>query len=163
MNMVTIGFGGGCHWCTESVFKALRGVTQVSQGYIQSLPPHHSFSEAVVVNYDDREIALDLLIEIHLRTHASTSNHKMRGKYRSAIYTFSQTQAWEADNILAKLQVEFEKKLVTQILPHRAFKASDERFVNYGEKNADGPFCKAYIDPKLSLLREEYRKWVKSP
>ena len=34
-----IGFGGGCHWCTEGVFQALRGVTQVDQGFIQSEPP----------------------------------------------------------------------------------------------------------------------------
>ncbi|MGJ8671076.1 MAG: peptide-methionine (S)-S-oxide reductase, partial [Oceanococcus sp.] len=47
MNHARIGFGGGCHWCTEAVFNALRGVEQVSQGFIKSDPPHDSFSEAV--------------------------------------------------------------------------------------------------------------------
>jgi len=29
-----IGFGGGCHWCTEAVFAALRGIIRVEQGFI---------------------------------------------------------------------------------------------------------------------------------
>ena len=41
---VQIGLGGGCHWCTEGVFQALRGVTQVDQGFIQSEPPADTWS-----------------------------------------------------------------------------------------------------------------------
>jgi len=47
-----IGFGGGCHWCTEAVFQSLRGVLFVEQGYIASTEPNSSFSEAVIVSYD---------------------------------------------------------------------------------------------------------------
>ena len=41
-----VGLGGGCHWCTEAVFEALRGVVQVKQGFIRAAPPHDAFSEA---------------------------------------------------------------------------------------------------------------------
>ena len=44
--MSKIGFGGGCHWCTEAVFQTLRGVACVTQGFIQSTPPHDTFSDA---------------------------------------------------------------------------------------------------------------------
>lgn len=162
MSNVRIGFGGGCHWCTEAVFNALRGVEQVSQGFIKSDPPHDSFSEAVLVDYKPAEIPLEVLIEIHLRTHSSTSNHKMRGKYRSAVYTFSNEQSAATQDALAKLQGAFELKLVTQVLLHVAFTASDEQFANYQEKNADGPFCERYIDPKLDLLRDKYGDWMKA-
>lgn len=33
-NLYKVGFGGGCHWCTEAVFMSLRGVTKVAQGFI---------------------------------------------------------------------------------------------------------------------------------
>ncbi|MCX7567640.1 peptide-methionine (S)-S-oxide reductase [Sulfitobacter sp. F26169L] len=161
MSIVSIGFGGGCHWCTEAVFNALRGVQDVAQGFIKSVPPYDSFSEAVIVKFDPVEIPLAVLIESHLRTHASTSNHKMRGKYRSAVYTYSAKQAEQVQRTLERLKNSFDRPLVTQVLPYDSFKASDPRFVNYADKNAGGPFCQRYIDPKLKLLREEFRGQIK--
>ena len=119
LDMDQIGFGGGCHWCTEAVFQALRGVRDVAQGFIRSDPPHDSWSEAVLLAFDPHGIPVDALIEVHLRTHASTSNHKMRGKYRSAVYVFSDQQAEECRSALQRLQAQFDASLVTQVLPHR--------------------------------------------
>lgn len=161
LSLTEIGFGGGCHWCTEAVFASLRGVEKVSQGFVSSAPPNDGFSEAVIIAFDSNAIPLDVLIEIHLRTHASTSDHKMRGKYRSAVYTFSDAQEDAARNTLVNLQPDFDQKLVTKVLPHVSFRLSDERFTQYYEKNAEGPFCTRYIDPKLDLLRGQYAAWVK--
>ncbi|MBO6639652.1 MAG: peptide-methionine (S)-S-oxide reductase [Roseitalea sp.] len=82
---IRIGFGGGCHWCTEAVFQALRGVTRVEQGFVRSEPPFDAWSEAVIVTFDPASIDLATLTEVHLRTHASTAAHAMRGEYRSAV------------------------------------------------------------------------------
>ena len=87
-----IALGGGCHWCTEAVFQSLKGVVSVEQGYIASLVKHSAFSEGVIVHFNANIISLKTLIEIHLYTHKSTSNHSMREKYRSAIYVFSKSQ-----------------------------------------------------------------------
>ncbi len=80
----------------------------------------------------------------------------MRGKYRSAIYTFDAAQTARAQTTLGGLQSDFDVPLVTRVLHFKAFKPSDERFQNYNDKNAGGPFCTRYIDPKLELLRKEY-------
>lgn len=151
-----IGFGGGCHWCTEAVFQALLGVSRVEQGFIASTPPMHAYSEAVIVHADTQKIPLEVLIEIHLRTHASTSHHALRGKYRSAIYAFNDEQAHQAREILTQLQPQFAAPLVTQVLPFTAFKASPPRYQNYYSKRPERPFCKTYIEPKLSRLRQRF-------
>jgi peptide-methionine (S)-S-oxide reductase len=157
-----IGFGGGCHWCTEAVFVSLRGVIRVEQGFIQADAPDDDFSEAVLLAFQPEVISLASLIEIHLRTHASTSNHSMRRKYRSAVYAMDEAQAEAARRVLAEVAPGFDAPLVTRVLPFQSFRASDERFQRYAEKNADGPFCRAYIDPKLALLRNEFGGVLKS-
>lgn len=158
-----IGFGGGCHWCTEAVFSALRGVDRVSQGFIVSDPPNDSYSEAVEIAFDPVQVPMQVLVDIHLRTHASTSNHKMRGKYRSAVYVFSRAQSEEVTDVLRHLAHDFPAPLVTQVLSHRGFKHSDPRFQDYQARNPEAPFCTRYIDPKLDLLRQQYSDWLKKP
>ena len=93
---VRIGLGGGCHWCTEAVFQALAGVQRVEQGYIRAQPPADQESEGVILHFDPARIPLAVLIEVHLLTHASTANHALRHRYRSAIYSFDEVQAAEA-------------------------------------------------------------------
>mgnify|MGYP000622135186 CR=1 FL=1 len=116
LNTLTkIAFGGGCHWCTEAVFQSLLGVENVEQGFVASVDANASFSEAVIVHYNEAKIPLSVLVEIHLHTHKSTSNHSMRTKYRSAIYTFSDEQKAEAQQILESFQNEFEHKLITKL------------------------------------------------
>ena len=90
--MERVGLGGGCHWCTEAVFQAVAGVTDVRQGFIRSDPPDDGWSEAVEVDFHPHEVALEDLLAVHLATHASTSAHKMRVKYRSAVYALSPAQ-----------------------------------------------------------------------
>jgi len=159
--MIKIGFGGGCHWCTEAVFCALFGVEKVEQGFIRSAPPNDSYSEAVVVTFDPGKIDLATLIEVHLRTHSCTADHTMRVKYRSAIYVFSEAQSAVANDELGRLQMEFDAPIVTKIMNFSSFKNSDERFNNYYRDDPSRPFCTNYIDPKLKLLRERFAQYVR--
>ncbi|WP_224824964.1 peptide-methionine (S)-S-oxide reductase [Cognatishimia sp. MH4019] len=157
-----IGLGGGCHWCTEAVFQALAGVSSVTQGFIASAPPDDSYSEAVDLMFDPQVLPLEALLEVHLRTHASQSNHKMRGKYRSAVYVHSDAQAMVVATALAGLQEGFEAPLVTRVLPFRAFIPSEPRYQDYAARYRGGPFCERYIDPKLDMLRKEYVALLRS-
>jgi peptide-methionine (S)-S-oxide reductase len=63
-----IGLGGSCHWCTEAIFQSLKGVPNVSQGWIEPDNDSAGFSEAVIVEFDPEMISLQDLIEIHLHS-----------------------------------------------------------------------------------------------
>ena len=101
-----------------------------------------------------------MLLEVHLRTHASTSAHSLRGKYRSAVYVGSEGEAGEVRDALAGLQKGFAEPLVTQVLPDRGFRLSEERFRDYYRTDPERPFCRTYIDPKLAMLRREFGSYV---
>ena len=151
-----VGFGGGCHWCTEAVFNQIPGVHQVDQGWIKSTPPNDSFSEAVIVHFEEENLSLDLLVKIHLATHSSTSTHSMRSKYRSAIYFFTKNDKLRLDRLIKHFMNEDQKLYITEILPFSDFKLNEEKYLNYFEKNKDAPFCKTYIVPKLNLIQTTF-------
>ncbi|AXP80012.1 Peptide methionine sulfoxide reductase MsrA [Mariniflexile rhizosphaerae] len=153
-----IALGGGCHWCTEAVFQSLLGIEKVEQGYVASIDENASFSEAVIVHFKPEIISLETLVEIHLYTHKSTSNHSMRTKYRSAIYTFSEAQNQQSKAIINNFQKEFDNKLITKVYPFHSFKASRDDIQNYYIKNPEKPFCETFINPKLKLVLERFSK-----
>ncbi|WP_460217763.1 peptide-methionine (S)-S-oxide reductase [Psychroserpens sp. MEBiC05023] len=155
-----IGFGGGCHWCTEAVFQSLRGVLKVEQGYIASTEMYSSFSEGVVVTFNPEIAPLKLLIEIHILTHKSDKKHSMRDKYRLAIYTFSDGQKNHSQDILKLIKANSNHNLITSVLEFSEFKSSREEILNYYYNNPEKPFCKTFINPKLKLLLESYSDYV---
>ena len=161
MELKKVGLGGGCHWCTEAVFSSLKDVAKVEQGFINS-KEESTYSEAVIVHFDNTNISLRELIEIHLYTHKSTSNHSMRSKYRSAVYVIDANDFESSKRILEMLQEEFEDTLVTEIHNFQSFKPSLEQFHNYYYTDSQKHFCTAYITPKLSLLLKNFGKFTDS-
>ena len=156
-NNSKIGFGGGCHWCTEAVFQSLAGVVRVEQGYIGSVGTFKDLSEAVIVHFSPNLISLKSLVEIHLYTHKSSSEHSMRKKYRSAIYVFSKGQKIKATQYIEEFKLRFSAPIITTVLPFQTFEPSRESITNYYKKNPSGPFCERFIAPKLRLLQEQFK------
>lgn len=149
-----LGFGGGCHWCTEAVFQQLTGVLAVEQGHIWSQPPHHRPSEAVRVTFDPSRTDVLTLLRAHCHTHASTSDHALRTRYRSAVYYARAGQKPSLDKALSLLQPEFPLPLRVLVLPLTGLRRSPERYRNYYRRGPDRPFCRRYIQPKLARLEQ---------
>jgi peptide-methionine (S)-S-oxide reductase len=154
-HMITkAGFGGGCHWCTEAVFASLAGVESVLQGWISPVSEDTSFSEAVLIEFDPSKIPYDALIAIHLYTHSCTVVHSMRHKYRSAIYTFSEEDSLKAQEAIEKLQPDFDKPVITQVLRFGDFKINRTESLNYYFSDP------TYINPKLKLLLRQFAEFI---
>ena len=154
--METIGLGGSCHWCTEAIFQSLNGVDKVEQGWISSLGINKNFSEGVIVHFDPNQIDLLTLISIHLYTHSCTADHTMRWKYRSAVYTYSEKQSIAVRKCIASAQKEFDKHIITKVLTYNVFRINKEAYLDYYYRNPNNLFCLKYINPKLSLLMNNY-------
>ena len=152
----SIGLGGGCHWCTEAVYASLIGIKSVKQGWVSAKKPDDEFSEAVLIEFNEAEISLETIIDIHLQTHSATSNHSMRKKYRSAVYVMNEDDHNRVKGILVSLQESFKKPLITRCLRFKKFKSSGEQYINYYEKNPDKPFCQVFIQHKLNMLLKQY-------
>ena len=110
----------------------------------------------MIVTFDPSVIDLATLSEVHLRTHSASRARSPRGRYRSAIYTFEDSQLREAELAIARFAEESGKKVHTLVLPLRGFRESDERYQNYYRTDPSRPFCRRYIDPKLDFIRRHY-------
>lgn len=113
-----------------------------------------------MIDFAEQEISVEILVEIHLRTHASSSAHSMRDKYRSAIYVNDQAMEIRCTSALKALQSQFEKPLVTQVLKLKEFTLSADRYREYYASNPDKPFCATYIKPKLEMLERDFHRYV---
>jgi peptide-methionine (S)-S-oxide reductase len=148
-----LGFGGGCHWCTEAVFQAIDGVESVEQGYLSSTAPYENKSEAVIIHFTD-QVDLEKLIDIHLQTHAATKQHSRRNDYRSAIYYFDEELKNRIGEIIISLSQKRKQTYITKVLALESFEPSRESIQNYYQTRPEAPFCKRYIEPKLELVKK---------
>ena len=156
-----IGLGGGCHWCTEAVFKAVKGVYNLRQGYISAKESPDQFYEGIIMNYDPESVMLEDLILIHLRTHQSMKDHSMRHRYRSAVYVYNQLELEKTRQTLMKIENSTGSKFVTRAYELACFKESRAEIRNYYQTDPQRPFCTRYIQPKLDLLLKEFKTLLK--
>ncbi|AOT08281.1 peptide-methionine (S)-S-oxide reductase [Pseudoalteromonas luteoviolacea] len=157
-----LGLGGSCYWCTEAIFSSIIGVETVEQGWLNSFDDYSSFSEGILLEYDPDTITLRDLIEIHLLTHSSTSNHSRRDKYRSAVYCQNIEQQKEVMNVISTLQGDFEQPIITLTLLINEFNLSPEHYQDYFYTAPERPFCQNIIVPKLVKLMKKFKNKVNS-
>ncbi|NMH66474.1 peptide-methionine (S)-S-oxide reductase [Shewanella salipaludis] len=173
--MITkIALGGSCHWCSEAIFRSLKGVVEVEQGWLAAgaapagSPTYDNasrygeddFCEGVVVHFDPEQIALATLVEIHLHSHGSTVEHGGGRRYRSAVYAYDAPQLAAVADIIAKLQNEFEAPLLTRALGFGEFRLSRESIRDYYYADPDKPFCRVRIQPRLMRLLQQFGEYL---
>src|SRR3981081_659658 len=96
----TVTFAGGCFWCTEAVFKRLKGVTTVMPGYAGGEMENPSYevvssgntghAEAIQIQFDPTIISYEQLLDVFFATHDPTTMNRQGNdigtQYRSAIF-----------------------------------------------------------------------------
>lgn len=103
-------FGGGCFWCTESVFLHVRGVKKVESGYAggqQSNPNYEQIcsgttghAEVIRIDFDETQIHFSQLLDVFFTTHDATTLNRQGNdigtQYRSVIFYLNEQQREQA-------------------------------------------------------------------
>lgn len=172
----TIVFGGGCFWCTEAIFKMLKGVFEVSPGYAGGQIPHPTYKqvsmgttghiETIKIKFDPKEIRFTDLLKIFFYTHDPTSKDRqgndVGSQYSSVIFYTTQNQKEQTEKIIEEIAGEYKKPIVTEVKPLTTFYEAEDYHRNYFERNKNQPYCQLVISPKLMKLRNKYKPYLKS-
>jgi len=170
-------FAGGCFWCMEPPFEALRGVLAVYSGYSGGTvenPSYHQVTrgdtghyETIQVLYDEDIVSYEELLEVFWRNIDPTDRYGQfydRGDhYRTAIFYSSNAEKRLAERSKRKLEDsgKFEKKIVTKILPLSRFYAAEDYHQDYYKKFPDRYYSYAAGSGRKGFLERVWKdeKW----
>ncbi len=138
-------FAGGCFWCMEPPFEKLDGVINVVSGYTGGTgknPTYNDYAnkgfvEAIQITYDPKKISYQKLLDVfwHQIDPTDTKGQFVdRGKqYTSAIFYHNQEQKKLAEESKKELEQskQFDKPIVTQILPYTTFYKAENYHQDY--------------------------------
>jgi peptide-methionine (S)-S-oxide reductase len=171
-------FGGGCFWCTEAVFTALKGVLSVMPGYSGGHvvdPTYEQVSgggtghaEVIRFEYDPSVIRYESLLNVFFATHDPTTVNRQGNdigpQYRSVIFYADTAQKEAAERFIAELNSSDEKgaPIVTTVEPLGAFYPAEDYHRQYYEHHKDASYCQLVINPKLEKVQEKFSELLKT-
>ena len=167
----------GCFWCTEAIFKKIKGVKYILPGYAGGTLKNPSYeqvctgrsghAESIQIEFDPNVITFEKILDIFWRTHDPTTLNRQGNdvgtQYRSAIFYHDEKQKQIAEKSKTNLEKEnvYEDPIVTEITPFTNFFVAEDYHIDYYEKHKDAPYCTFVINPKLHKLIQNHRNDVK--
>lgn len=167
----------GCFWCTEAVFKIVKGVEQVESGYTGGSKPNPTYEEvsssrtghveAVQLKFDPNVISFREILEIFFATHDPTTINRqgpdLGTQYNSVIFYNNELQKNVALTLIDELNKEgiWDKPIVTKVLPATMFYKAEEYHKDYYARHRDSAYCQQVITPKIMKLQQRYYSKLK--
>ncbi len=177
MKTETIVLAGGCFWCTEAVFKMLKGVDSVTSGYAGGHTENPTYrevcagttghAEAVQIEYDPAQVPLETLLTIFFATHDATQLNRQGAdvgtQYRSAIFYTTEEQKSVVEKFIKELDASSSEgePIVTQVEPLTKFYPAEDYHQNYYSQNQNQGYCQVVIAPKLQKVQEKYAELLR--
>ncbi len=178
MNKEIAVFGGGCFWCTEAVFKMLKGVTSVLPGYSGGTTPNPTsdqvyggktgHAEVVYIEYDPSKITYKNLLTVFFSAHDPSSlnrqGYDIGTEYRSVIFYTTPQQKADCESFIKELNDSSKegKPIVTELQPLEKFYEAENYHKDYYARNKDAGYCEVIINPKLQKVQEKFADLLKS-
>ncbi|MEK7286150.1 MAG: peptide-methionine (S)-S-oxide reductase MsrA [Nitrospirota bacterium] len=172
--METITLGGGCFWCLDAVFSALKGVDQVCSGYAGGhvvSPTYHQIctgttghAEVVQVSFEPTVISLKEILTVFFVLHDPTTLNRQGGdigtQYRSAIFYHSETQKPIVQMVMDEMKAIWSAPIVTAVSPLDLFYPAEDYHQHYYAQNPSQGYCQAVIAPKMVKLRKQFADYL---
>ena len=173
----TAVFGGGCFWCTEAVFKMLKGVSSVLPGYAggEGVPTYEKVSngdtghvEVVQVTYDSALVSFKTLMTVFFASPDATQGNRQGNdvgtQYRSVIFYTTPEQKAEADTFIAELNTSAESgdPIATTVEPLEKFYEAESYHLDYYNRNKSAGYCQVIIAPKLQKVQQKFAELLKN-
>jgi peptide-methionine (S)-S-oxide reductase len=166
--MATAILGGGCFWCTEAVYKEVKGVTAVESGYTGGTVANPTYeqictgttghAEVVKLTFDPAVISYRELLEIFFTIHDPTTPNRQGNdvgtQYRSVIYYDSQEQLDTARHVVAEMALVWDAPIVTELSPVEVYFKAEDYHQNYFENNPLQGYCAFVVAPKVAKFRK---------
>ena len=134
-------FAGGCFWCTEAIFKRLKGVKSVTSGYSGGETENPAYeevgsgktghAESIQITFDPQTISYEKLLEIFFALHDPTTLNRQGAdvgpEYRSAIFYHDEKQKHTAQKVKEGIEKsgKYKDPVVTEIVPFKNFYEAD--------------------------------------
>jgi peptide-methionine (S)-S-oxide reductase len=169
--------GGGCFWCTEAIFREVKGITKIVSGYMGGKVPGRptyrevcsgltGHAEVVQISFDPRLISFSEILLIFMTTHDPTRVNKQGGdvgtQYRSVIFYHNLEQQRIAEKVVTVIGLFFKTKVVTEISPQSTFFNAEEYHQDYYKNNSTQAYCELVINPKLAKVRQMHSDKMKA-
>lgn len=171
-------FGGGCFWCTEAVFKMLKGVHSVEPGYAGGTKPNPTYQEVsggdtgyvevARVEYDPTQIQYRDLMTVFFGSHDATQLNRQGNdvgtQYRSVIFSTTDEQKSAAEAFIAELNASASDgdPIVTTVEPLTNYYVAEDYHKDYYAQNKNQGYCQVIIAPKLQKVQEKFAELLKS-
>ena len=168
----TAVFAGGCFWGTQAVFERVRGVLATTAGYSggSASTAHYddvttettNHAESVEVVYDPSRLTYGQLLRVFFTIHDPTTLNRQGPdegtSYRSAIFYATPDQQRIASAYIAQLDADhaWPHKIVTQVVPLKAFYRAEDYHQDYALKNPENPYIEVCDRPKIATLQADY-------
>lgn len=166
-------FAGGCFWCTEAVFQALQGVTEVTSGYAGGDAATANYkdvctgrtghAEAIRVRYQPSRIGYGTLLQVlfgiaHDPTQVDRQGGDRGPQYRSAVFYANEAQKQVAEAYIRQLDETgvFRAPIATRLEPLSAFHDAEAYHQDFVANNPTQPYTCFVATPKVDALCEAF-------
>ncbi len=173
MNTIeTAVFGGGCFWCTEAVFKMLKGVSKVLPGYaggtvvnptyLQVEEENTGHAQVIYIEYDPSVISYKTLLTVFFASHDPTTlnrqSYDVGTQYRSVVFYSSPEQKKEAEDFIKEIDNSnsIGAPVVTTLEPLTKFYEAENYHHDYYTNHKNQGYCQVIINPKLEKVQHQF-------